>query len=135
MHTFLRHQYELLTIDIKIVDYQMQQHIWSSVNDIETVKYYQDAINKYELKKEQYLNNLLISLTKTKITPINATEIKRCYELIEMHSKQHTSNLFKVRLYKIIEEHQKKHSDYLLKNQLRKVIETERIIYKLEKIY
>lgn len=133
MHTFLRHQYELLQIDLQIVDCQMQKLVWLEINDVPTIKHYQNTINALAYKKEHYLNNLLISLSKTEITLENITEIKRCYELIEMHSKQHNSNLFKVHLYKVIEKYQKKHSDFLMRNQLKKAIETEHIIYDLEK--
>jgi len=52
-----------------------------------------------------------------------------------MHSKQHSSNLFKVNLYKVIEKYQKKHSDFLMLNQLKKTVETEHLIYDLEQKY
>lgn|SRR5690606_31588165 len=135
MHTFLRHQYEILQMDLKRVDCQMQQLTWLEINDDAAVKHYQDAINTWAYKKEHYLNNLLKSLAKTEITLENVAEIKSCYELIEVHSKQHSSNLFKVHLYKVIEKYHKKHSDFLMSNQLKKAVETEHLIYDLEQKY
>src|SRR5690606_10555499 len=118
-----------------IVDCTMQQLTWREINDMELIKFYQNKINKLSYDKEYYINNLLKCLSKTEITLSNIEEIKNCYELIELHSKQHHSKLFKMHLQSIIEKHQKKHSDYLVRNKIAKAIETENLIYSLEKVF
>jgi len=133
MTTFYRHQYEILQLNLKIVNYHLERLTWLEINDDVTAKIYQDKINSLEFNKECYLNNLLLSISKQIITVDNITEIKLCYELIEQYSKQHYSKLFKTHLQKTIENHQKKHGDYLIRNQIKKAIELEKTIDVLER--
>ncbi|WKW46376.1 hypothetical protein P3875_11465 [Myroides sp. JBRI-B21084] len=132
MITYLRHKAELLRLESELVECKIQKSIWMEINDTETQFFYQTKINECAFKKENYLNNLLVLLTKTEITQQNIQEIKCCYQLIEQHSKSHYSLLFKAHLNKTIENYQKKYGDLLLKNQFKKAVEIEKIISNLE---
>lgn len=133
MITYYRHQYELLQLNLKIVNCNLEKLTWLEINDEATIKMYQDKLNNLEFEKENYLNNLLQSLSKTEITQQNIEEVKLCYELIEQHSKKHYSQLFKTHLNRTIENHQKKYGDFLLRNQLKKAVEIELLIESLER--
>lgn len=133
MITYYIHQYALLQLNLKIVNCNLEKLTWLEINDDATIKMYQDKLNNLEFEKENYLNNLLQSLSKTEITQQNIEEVKLCYELIEQHSKKHYSLLFKTHLNRTIENHQKKHGDFLLRNQLKKAVEIEQIITHLER--
>ncbi|RRA96100.1 hypothetical protein [Paenimyroides viscosum] len=134
MITYYRHQYELLQLNLQIVNCNLEKLTWLEINDEQSVKLYQDKLNSLEFKKENYLNNLLQSLLKTEITQQNISEVKLCYELIEQYSKKHYSLLFKTHLNRTIENHQKKYGDFLLRNQLKKAVEIEQIITNLERV-
>ncbi len=134
MLTYYRHQYELLQLNLKIVNCNLEKLTWLEINDEGMMKIYQDQLNSLEFEKECYLNNLLRSLSKTILTQKNIAEIKCCYELIEEHSKKHHSLLFKTHLNRTIEQHQKKYGDYLLRNQLKKAVELEKMINVLERV-
>ncbi|SRR5690606_5007939 len=134
MITYYRHQYELLQLNLQIVNCNLEKLTWLEINDEQSVKLYQDKLNSLEFKKENYLNNLLQSLLKTEITQQNISEVKLCYELIEQYSKKHYSLLFKTHLNRTIENHQKKYGDFLVRNQLKKAVEIEQIISQLERV-
>lgn len=134
MSTYLRHQYELLQLTLEIVNCNLEKLTWLEINDENTVSLYQEKINALEFKKENYLNNLVQSLSKTKIAQENLSDIKLCYELVEQYSKKHYSQLFKVHLNKTIENHQKKYGDFLIRNQFKKAVEMEQIITHLERV-
>ena len=133
MITYYRHQYELLQLNLKIVNCNLEKLTWLEINDEATIKMYQDQLNSLEFEKESYLNNLLQSLLKTEITQQNINEVTCCYELIEQRSKKHYSQLFKTHLNRTIENHQKKYGDFLLRNQLKKAVEIELLIESLER--
>lgn len=133
MITYYRHEYELLQLNLKIVNCNLEKLTWLEINDDATIKMYQDKLNSLEFEKERYLNNLLHSLSKTEITQHNIDAVKCCYELIEQYSKKHYSQLFKAHLNRTIENHQKKYGDFLLRNQLKKAVEIEQIITHLER--
>ncbi len=134
MITYYRHLYELLQLNLQIVNCNLEKLTWLEINDEQSVKLYQDKLNSLEFKKENYLNNLLQSLLKTEITQQNISEVKLCYELIEQYSKKHYSLLFKTHLNRTIENHQKKYGDFLVRNQLKKAVEIEQIISQLERV-
>lgn len=128
MTTYYRHKHELLQLELKITDCFVQKLTWEEIEDDFAVKSYQDEINQLELKKEHYLNNLLINLGKTEITEQNSNEIKECYQLIEQYSKVHYSSLFKSHMKRTIEQHQKDYGDYIIRNQFRKANNKEKTI-------
>ncbi|WCM43267.1 hypothetical protein MG290_06305 [Flavobacterium sp. CBA20B-1] len=134
MMTYLKHRAALLHIESQMVECSIQKYTWMEIHDKDAQKVYQEQINEWAFKKENYLNRLLVSLTKTEITTHNIMEIKKCYELVEAYSKNHYSQLFKTHLNRTIENHQKKYGDFLLTNQLKKAVEVEQIIMNLERI-
>ncbi len=134
MVTYFRHQYELLQLNLEIVNCNLEKLTWLEINDETTIKMYQEKLNSLEFNKESYLNNLLQSLTRTQITKQNIEEVKCCYELIEQYSKKHYSQLFKTHLSRTIENHQKMYGDFLIRNQWKKAVEIEKIITYLERV-
>lgn len=68
MLTYYRHQYELLQLNLKIVNCNLEKLTWLEINDEGMMKIYQDQLNSLEFEKECYLNNLLRSLSKTILT-------------------------------------------------------------------
>lgn len=134
MNTYLRHKLELLQLEAKITEGQMQKTVWEEINETAAVAFYEEQINGWEQQKETYLNNLLKSLKSTELTLANGYELKRCYELIEQYSKLHYSTLFKAHFYKTVEKHQKSYGDFIIRNQFGKANEVEKIIMLLERI-
>lgn len=134
MTHYLRHQYQLLQLSLKIVAFSIEKETWAEINDEVNMKIYQEKINDLEYQKEHYLNNLLRSLHKTEINENNAVEIKKTYDLIEQYSSSLHSQLFKAHLNRTIENHQKKYGDCILRNQLKKAYEIEKTISELERV-
>ena len=134
MTHYLRHQYQLLQLSLKIVGFSIEKETWAEINDEVNMKIYQEKINDLEYQKELYLNNLLRSLHKTEINEYNAVEIKKTYDLIEQYSSSLHSQLFKAHLNRTIEKHQKKYGDCILRNQLKKAYEIEKKISELERV-
>ena len=54
MTIYLRHKYELLQLNLEIVNCNLEKLTWLEINDENNVKLYQEKINTLEFKKENF---------------------------------------------------------------------------------